>query len=113
MSFTSRAGASHHVVNLLTKEAFGVQFVCNQKDWANLDVYVSYNRNVGSDCKAICSVANALNEIAVMLISWGSRLVMRDIVEQRAQKIDPTIGIIADEATPNKQHVRIFRTVGE
>ena len=48
-----------------------------------------------------------------MLVSWGSRLVMRDIVEQRAQRIDSMIRIIVGKATPNKQHARIFKTVGE
>ena len=67
----------------------------------------------GGDCEAIHSAANDLNEMAFMLISWGSCLVVRDIVEHRAQRIDPKGGIIADKATPNKQHVRIFRTVGE
>ena len=74
---------------------------------------MSHNCIVGSDCEAICSAANVLSEMVVMLISWGSCLGMRDIVEYRAQRIDPKGGIIADKATSNKQHVRIFRTVGE
>ena len=63
--------------------------------------------------RAINVAAGALNNEIVVLISWGSCLVKRDVIEQRAPMGAPTGEIIADEATSNKQRARIFRTVGE
>ena len=67
----------------------------------------------GAIWEAICNVAGALNNEIVVLISWDSRLVRRLIVEYRAQTVELAIELIAGEATSDKQHARIFRTVGE